>query len=94
MQLVPRKIQAQSLKKQSILGAAASTVHSVVYTSTEIFTFGYNHGQLGYFQPDNESCQVTPRKVSTMSADIIQVVANVSVHIQKKKNLIVTLFLG
>lgn len=76
MQLLPRKIQAQSLKKQAILGAAASAVHSVVYTATEIFTFGLNQGQLGYFQPDNESCQPTPRKVSTMSGNILQVVAN------------------
>jgi hypothetical protein len=47
MQLVPRKIQAQNLKKQSILGVAASRIHSVVYTSTDIFTFGLNQGQLG-----------------------------------------------
>ncbi|KAF1799279.1 hypothetical protein FB192DRAFT_1286151 [Mucor lusitanicus] len=75
MQLVPRKIQAQSLKKQPILGAAASRVHSVVYTTTDIFTFGLNQGQLGYHQPDNETCQMSPRKVS-MSTEIVQVVAN------------------
>lgn len=77
MQLVPRKIQAQSLKKQPILGAAASRVHSVVYTTTDIFTFGLNQGQLGYHQPDTEKCQITPRKVS-MSTEILQVVANVN----------------
>lgn len=48
-QLVPRKIQAPSLKKQEIVGAAASTIHSVVYTQTDLFTFGYNKGQLGRF---------------------------------------------
>ncbi|CAO3630504.1 unnamed protein product [Mucor hiemalis] len=74
MQLVPRKIQAQSLKKQPILGAAASRIHSVVYTSNDLFTFGYNQGQLGYHQPDNEPCQHIPRKVS-MSTKILQVVA-------------------
>lgn len=77
MQLVPRKIQAQSLKKQPILGVAASRVHSVVYTTTDIFTFGLNQGQLGYHQPDNETCQIVPRKVS-VSTEILQVVANVS----------------
>lgn len=77
MQLVPRKIQAQSLKKQPILGAAASRIHSVVYTSNDLFTFGYNQGQLGYHQPDNEPCQHIPRKVS-MSTKILQVVAIVS----------------
>lgn len=77
LQLVPRKIQAQSLKKQPILGAAASSVHSVVYTTTDIFTFGLNQGQLGYHQPaDSETCQTSPRKVS-MSTEIVQVVANV-----------------
>ncbi|KAL7325160.1 hypothetical protein PS15p_207676 [Mucor circinelloides] len=75
MQLVPRKIQAQSLKKQPILGVAASRVHSVVYTTTDIFTFGLNQGQLGYHQPDNETCQTVPRKVS-VSTEILQVVAN------------------
>ncbi|KAI8369101.1 hypothetical protein EDC96DRAFT_503859 [Choanephora cucurbitarum] len=74
-QLVPRKIQAQSLKKQSILGAAASRVHSVVFTSTDIFTFGLNQGQLGYQQPDNDTIQTSPRKVS-MSTEIVQVIAN------------------
>lgn len=79
MQALPRKIQAQSLKKQAILGAAASRIHSVVYTSTDIFTFGYNQGQLGYQQPDpNDTCQIIPRKVS-MSTEILQVVANVSI---------------
>jgi hypothetical protein len=76
VQLVPRKIQVQSLKKQPILGAAASRIHSVVYTRHDIFTFGYNQGQLGYHQPDNDPCQTTPRKVS-MSTEILQVVANV-----------------
>jgi hypothetical protein len=46
-QLYPRKIQAPNMKKQPIIGVAASKVHSVAYTSTEIFTFGYNQGQLG-----------------------------------------------
>ncbi|KAI9472025.1 MAG: hypothetical protein EXX96DRAFT_582639 [Benjaminiella poitrasii] len=75
-QLVPRKIQAQGLKKQPIMGAAASSVHSVVYTRTDVFTFGYNQGQLGYHQLDNnELCQITPRKI-TMATEIEHVVAN------------------
>ncbi|KAL0087570.1 regulator of chromosome condensation 1/beta-lactamase-inhibitor protein II [Phycomyces blakesleeanus] len=47
MQLVPRKIQAANLKRLPIIGVAASSVHSVVYTSSDIYTFGYNQGQLG-----------------------------------------------
>ncbi|KAI8370296.1 hypothetical protein BD560DRAFT_434946 [Blakeslea trispora] len=89
-QLVPRKIQAQILKKQSILGAAASQIHSVVYTSTDIFTFGLNQGQLGYQQPDNDLIQYLPRKVS-MSTEIIQVIANdnATVILNKSHEIIV-----
>ncbi|KAG1467205.1 hypothetical protein G6F56_004539 [Rhizopus delemar] len=76
MQHKPKKIQAQNLKKQHIIGVAASRIHSVVYTDFDLFTFGLNQGQLGYHQSDsNESCQITPRKVS-MSMEIQQVVAN------------------
>jgi hypothetical protein len=79
MQLTPKKIQAQSLKKQSIVGAAASRIHSVVYNAFDLFTFGLNQGQLGYYQSDNnESCQTTPRKIS-MPIEIKQVIANVKI---------------
>nr|AET35421.1 ArbB [Syzygites megalocarpus] len=72
----PKKIQAQILKKQPIIGVAASRIHSVVYTNSDIFTFGLNQGQLGYYQSNsNEFFQIGPRKVS-MSVKIKQVVAN------------------
>ncbi|KAI8332145.1 hypothetical protein BC941DRAFT_437618 [Chlamydoabsidia padenii] len=73
-QLHPRKIQAPSIKKQPIVGVAASKVHSVAFTSTELFTFGYNQGQLGYHYMGNERRQVIPRKV-VYSSNIHQVVA-------------------
>lgn len=88
MQHKPKKIQAQNLKKQHIIGVAASRIHSVVYTDFDLFTFGLNQGQLGYHQSDsNESCQITPRKVS-MSMEIQQVVANVNLFLFfLKKNI-------
>ncbi|KAG0178136.1 hypothetical protein DFQ29_003864 [Apophysomyces sp. BC1021] len=73
-QLVPRKIQAVSLKKQFIIGTAASRIHSVVHTSTDIFTFGRNEGQLGYHHSGDDIHQITPRKVAFLS-EILQVVA-------------------
>ncbi|KAG2222852.1 hypothetical protein INT45_000467, partial [Circinella minor] len=73
-QLVPHKIQAPSLKKQKIVGAAASTIHSVVYTQTDLFTFGYNKGQLGYHAVGDDVRQVNPRKVA-LNNKIKQVVA-------------------
>ncbi|KAI9496700.1 hypothetical protein BDB00DRAFT_952741 [Zychaea mexicana] len=73
-QLVPRKIQAPSLKRQEIVGAAASTVHSVVFTQTDLFTFGYNRGQLGYHAAGDDIRQSTPRKIA-LNNRIKQVVA-------------------
>ncbi|KAI9020141.1 hypothetical protein CLU79DRAFT_755882 [Phycomyces nitens] len=74
MQLVPRKVQAASLKRIPIIGAAASSVHSVVYTFTDIYTFGYNQGQLGYSCLGDDVCQTTPKKVP-FTTTIIDVVA-------------------
>ncbi|KAI9317654.1 hypothetical protein BX666DRAFT_1857499 [Dichotomocladium elegans] len=64
LQLLPRKVQAPSLKRQAIIGAAASAVHTVVYTTMDIFTFGYNQGQLGYHASGDEIHQILPRKVA------------------------------
>lgn len=64
-QLLPRQIFG-SLKREAVLGAAASGVHSVVYTLTSLFTFGKNDGQLGLVDSDARSLamQTTPRKVA------------------------------
>ncbi|KAI8391271.1 uncharacterized protein BYT42DRAFT_188138 [Radiomyces spectabilis] len=74
MQLVPRKVQIPGWKRMSFTGAAASSVHSVVYSGTEVYTFGLNQGQLGY-HADDEKLQVTPRKVAFSFPSIRQVEA-------------------
>ncbi|KAF7722410.1 hypothetical protein EC973_003149 [Apophysomyces ossiformis] len=74
VQFSPRRVQAPALKKQQIIGAAASRIHSVVYTLTDIFTFGRNEGQLGYHHSGDDIHQVTPRKVA-FPTEILQVVA-------------------
>ncbi|CAO3607959.1 unnamed protein product [Cunninghamella echinulata] len=74
-QYTPRKIQAQNLKRQPFIGVAASKVHSVAYTSNELFSFGYNQGQLGYHHLGNDARQISPRKV-TFGFKILQIVAN------------------
>lgn len=73
-QFTPRKIFAPSIKKERIIGAAASSVHSAVYTETDLYTFGLNQGQLGYYATSGECDQVLPRKVSFLppGARIIQ----------------------
>ncbi|WEW58164.1 hypothetical protein PRK78_003632 [Emydomyces testavorans] len=64
IQTTPRQI-FNPLKKEIIVAAAASAIHSVVYTSTSIYTFGKNEGQLGLIDADARSLevQVIPRKV-------------------------------
>lgn len=74
-QYAPRKIAAPSIKKEHIIGAATSSVHSAVFTETDLYTFGLNQGQLGYYPANGDFVQVVPRKVSFLpsGARIIQV---------------------
>lgn len=54
------------LKRETVIGVAASRIHSVAYTSSSLFTFGKNEGQLGIMDSDARSLEVqtTPRKVA------------------------------
>ncbi|OCT46357.1 ankyrin repeat containing protein [Cladophialophora carrionii] len=63
-QLVPRQLFGY-IKKEVILGAAASALHSAIYTSSALYTFGKNEGQLGLMDADARSLelQVLPRRV-------------------------------
>lgn len=65
VQLLPRQVYGQ-LKRELIIGAAASRIHSVVHTSVSLYTFGKNAGQLGLVDSDARSLptQSTPRKVA------------------------------
>lgn len=58
---------AGAFKKEFILGAAASTYHSVAYTSTSIYAWGKNDGQLGLMDFESQSVeyQPKPRKVAS-----------------------------
>ncbi|KAL4932640.1 BTB domain and ankyrin repeat protein [Aspergillus undulatus] len=60
----PRQI-FNPFKKEVILGAAASSIHSVVYSNSGLYTFGKNEGQLGLMDSDARSLEVqtTPRRV-------------------------------
>ncbi|EXJ91284.1 hypothetical protein A1O1_04394 [Capronia coronata CBS 617.96] len=64
MQLIPRQLYGY-IKKELIIGAAASAIHSAIYTSTALYTFGKNEGQLGLMDADARSLeiQVLPRRV-------------------------------
>ena len=64
-QLLPRQVFGP-LKREVVVGAAASRIHSVVYTVMSLYTFGKNDGQLGLVDSDARSrtTQDAPRKVA------------------------------
>ena len=65
VQSVPRQIYGP-LKREVVCGIGASRVHSVSFTSTTLYTFGKNEGQLGIIDADARllQCQTVPRKVA------------------------------
>ncbi|KAL8767071.1 MAG: hypothetical protein Q9209_006298 [Squamulea sp. 1 TL-2023] len=65
LQPLPKQVFGP-LKRELVQGAAASRLHSVVYTPTSLFTFGKNDGQLGLVDSDARSLtvQFTPRRVA------------------------------
>ncbi|KAI1458705.1 hypothetical protein F4805DRAFT_111631 [Annulohypoxylon moriforme] len=65
MSSVPRQVFGP-LKKEIILGAAASAIHSVAHTGSSLFCWGKNVGQLALMDADSRSLEVQtiPRKVA------------------------------
>jgi alpha-tubulin suppressor-like RCC1 family protein len=61
----PRQIFGP-LKREIIIGVAASAIHSIAHTSTSLFIWGKNEGQLGLMDSDSRSLDVqyVPRKVA------------------------------
>ncbi|KAL1923010.1 uncharacterized protein VTP21DRAFT_9386 [Calcarisporiella thermophila] len=76
LQQSPRKVIA-TLKKEIILGAAASRVHTVVHTETDMYSFGLHQGQLGYPKNTHSDIQPVPRNmfVAPSGQKILQVAA-------------------
>jgi alpha-tubulin suppressor-like RCC1 family protein len=64
VQLIPRQLYGP-MKREAIVGAAASSIHSAIFTSSALYTFGKNEGQLGLMDADARSLemQVIPRRV-------------------------------
>lgn len=66
IQTMPRQVFG-GLKREIIIGCAASRIHTVVFTSTSLFAFGKNEGQLGILDSSDARSlagQSTPRKVA------------------------------
>ncbi|KIV92166.1 hypothetical protein PV10_06627 [Exophiala mesophila] len=64
IQLIPRQLFGY-IKKELVIGAAASAIHSAIYTSNAVYTFGKNEGQLGFMDADARSleAQFIPRRI-------------------------------
>ncbi|KAG0285119.1 hypothetical protein BGZ96_010550 [Linnemannia gamsii] len=74
IQRTPKRVFL-NMSKGRIIGAAASKWHTAIHTETELFTFGFNYGQLGYERKGD--LQIAPRKVASIpSGLILQVVAS------------------
>jgi len=69
----PRRVVG-ALKKEVVLGAAASRTHTAVFTADSLYTWGTNRGQLGY-PAAGTAVQVLPRKVTLVSQPVIQITA-------------------
>lgn len=65
VQLTPKQIFGL-LKREVIVGVAASRIHSVAHTATSLYTFGKNEGQLGIVDAHARSLKLqdTPRSVA------------------------------
>ena len=73
VQVTPRRVLGV-LKREAVRGAAASRLHTVVYTADAVYTWGTNTGQLGY---DHHAApvQVQPRRIAAISQPVQQVAA-------------------
>ncbi|KAK9376121.1 uncharacterized protein V1513DRAFT_440779, partial [Lipomyces chichibuensis] len=65
----PRKIVA-GLKREHIIGVAASRVHSVAFTERDLFMWGKNVGQLGFPTSEGSAVELYPRKVPSLPAPV------------------------
>ncbi|KAI0396635.1 hypothetical protein F5Y17DRAFT_418997 [Xylariaceae sp. FL0594] len=80
MSTSPRQVFGP-LKKEKVLGVAASSIHSVAHTGSSLFCWGKNVGQLGLMDADSRSLeiQVAPRKVAaTLISNHSSVVSAIS----------------
>ncbi|RPB16727.1 hypothetical protein P167DRAFT_499246 [Morchella conica CCBAS932] len=66
IQTTPRQV-FNGLKREIVIGCAASRIHTAVFTATSLFTFGKNEGQLGILDSSDArtlASQPTARKVA------------------------------
>lgn len=80
-QMIPKRLNP--LKRQKVIGCAASTVHSVVYTADgDVYVWGTNRGQMGCPVPQQQQqLKISPQKVNNLplKQKCLQIVASDSV---------------
>ena len=70
IQFTPRQVFGL-IKREPIIGCAASRIHTAIFTRDSLYTFGKNDGQLGILDSSDAhtlELQATPRKVSANSS--------------------------
>ncbi|KAH3735613.1 hypothetical protein DPMN_042148 [Dreissena polymorpha] len=72
--LVPRPVSCKSLKGKNVLGLAVGRFHSVIYTSSAVFTCGLNAGQLGHLKSKEERKLSQFKQVSALNVPDIDIV--------------------
>lgn len=75
VQIQPKRIIG-TLKKEFVIGVAASRLSSACWTSDALWTWGTNSGHLGYDKAANQ-VQIQPRKVTGISQTVIDVAMTV-----------------
>lgn len=73
VQVTPRRVHG-ALKKEHVLGVAASRLHSAAFTADGLYTWGTNTGQLGYDR-GTARVQVVPRRVAAITDRVVQLAA-------------------
>ncbi|KAK9457202.1 hypothetical protein V1511DRAFT_455374 [Dipodascopsis uninucleata] len=74
IQPIPRRI-VNGLKKENVIGVAASKTHSIAFTCSDLFTWGKNDGQLGFPVSESSTIEMYPRKVPSLPCPIKMVTA-------------------
>jgi len=90
VQRLPRKILAP-LKRIEITGVAASGVHSVCFSTEDLYTWGLNRGQLGYSVGEEGPIQSTPKKIASLPSpvEIATAIDNATICLLKNKTVLI-----
>ncbi|KAL4233187.1 hypothetical protein ACF0H5_007871 [Mactra antiquata] len=73
--LVPRIINSKTIKGKQVIGISTGRFHTIVYTSSAVFSCGLNAGQLGHPKPKGDRKISQLKQVSWLNGKDITVVS-------------------